>query len=154
MNIADKIIEANDDIVRKNGDDNAPDGYYTDDLGMWVELDIRQDKARFARYIFVRCRKLNEHLYYDPIELVLFNRHTEVMPTVNSILLLAKTPDMISVAQAIWVYNKLKETVPRLDRRKIKIAPGLAWDFDESEIIKIDDSYITVGGESDTRREI
>lgn len=150
VSLADKIIAANEDeITRRGRGDQAPEGYYTDDLGYWVEQDIRKDHARFAQYVAFRCRVLNPHIYYDPVEMVLFNRHTPIEPTTTSILLLAKCPNMITPAQAIWVYNKLKETAPRLDRNRVLVAPGLAWDFEKAELVKLTDKYYTVGGEED-----
>ena len=149
-NLADKIIQANEqEIIEKQSGDSAPEGYYTDDLGYWVEQDIRKHKERFARYVFVRCRKLNQHLYYDTIEMKLYNRHDEIEPKVADIVKLANLADMITPAQAIWVYNRLKDAVPRLDRSKLVVAPGLIWDFETSELI-LDDNYYSVGGENDT----
>ena len=150
MNLADRIIEANEnEVVRKIAGDQAPDGYYTDDMGEWVEQDIRKDKARFAEYVFMRCRRLNPHLYLDPEDLTVYNRHTEVLPEVNSILHLANIPEMITTAQAIWVYNKLKETVPRLDKNRIVVAPGLAWNIKESRLEELEGEYYTTGGSND-----
>ena len=149
-NLADKIIHANEqEVVEKRSGDQAPDGYYTDDLGYWVEQDIRKHKERFARYVFVRCRKLNQHLYYDTADMKLYNRHEEVEPKVADIVKLANLADMITPAQAIWVYNRLKDAVPRLDRSKLVVAPGLIWDFETAELI-LDDNYYSVGGENDT----
>ena len=149
-NLADKIIQANEqEIVEKQSGDAAPDGYYTDDLGYWVEQDIRKHKERFARYVFVRCRKLNPHLYYDTVEMKLYNRHDEIEPKVADIVKLANLADMITQAQAIWVYNRLNDAVPRLDRSKLVVAPGLIWDFETAELI-LDDNYYSVGGENDT----
>ena len=149
-NLADKIIQANEqEIIEKRSGDTAPEGFYTDDLGYWVEQDIRKHKARFARYVFVRCRKLNPHLYYDTIEMKLYNRHDEIEPKVADIVKLANLADMITPAQAIWVYNRLKDAVPRLDRSKLVVAPGLIWDFETAELI-LDDNYYSVGGENDT----
>lgn len=149
--LADLIIKADEESEqrRKGPGDTAPEGYYTDDLGYWVEQDIKKDKARFAQYVAFRCRILNPHIYWDPVELVLFNRHTPVEPTTTSILSLARVPDMITPAQAIWVYNKLKDTAPRLDRNRVLVAPGLAWDFKEARLVAIKGKYYTVGGEGD-----
>ena len=148
MDLADKIIQANEVIEKKDGD-SAPEGYYTDDLGQWVEQDIRKSPTKFARYVFVRCRKLNRHLYYDTIEMKLYNRHDTIEPTAKDILHLANLADMITTAQAVWVYDKLKETVPRLDRNRLVIADGLAWNFETSELEELGDDYYTVGGERD-----
>lgn len=149
-NIADKIIQANEqEIIEKQSGDKAPEGFYTDDMGMWVEQDIRKHKTKFARYVFVRCRKRNPHLYYDTEDMVVYNRHTVVEPKAQDILSLANLADMITTAQAIWVYNRLKETVPRLDRGRLVVAPGLAWNIKTSELEELDGEYYTVGGEKD-----
>jgi hypothetical protein len=79
----------------------------------------------------------------------LYNRHDEIEPTTKDILMLANLADMITPAQAIWVYNKLKETVPRLDKTRLVVAPGLAWNMETSELEDIYDDYYTVGGEKD-----
>lgn len=151
MDLADKIIQANEqEIVEKQAGDKAPEGYYTDDMGYWVEQNIRKDSAKFAKYVFFRCRRLNKHLYYDTDEMEVYNSHHKVEPTVKEILMLAKMPDMITPAQAIWVYNQLKETVPRLDKTRIVVAPGLAWNMETSELEELDGEYYTVGGEKDT----
>lgn len=147
-NLADKIIQANE-IIEKQEGDQAPEGYYTDDLGYWVEQDIRKDPTKFARYVFTRCRRRNKHLYYDTEDMKLYNRHDVVEPVPKDILMLANLADMITTAQAIWVYNKLKDTVPRLDRDMIVIAPGLAWNIETSELEELDGEYYTVGGEKD-----
>lgn len=145
--LADRIIEANEEEATR--DDLAPEGYYTDDMGYWVEQDIKANKARFAEYIFVRCRRLNPHLYWDPVELVLFNRHEVIEPTIADIIKLANTPDMITPAQAIWVYNKLRDTVPRLDRDRVLVAPGLAWNIKGGMLEEIKEKYYTVGGSNE-----
>lgn len=148
--LADKIIEANErEVIERHGGDAAPEGYYTDDLGMWVEQDIRKSPSRFAEYIFVRCRIRNRHLYYDPETLTLFNRHKVITSTRRDIIELANLPSMITPAQAIWVYNKLKETVPRLDRNRIVVAPGLAWNIERAELELLEGEYYTVGGEDE-----
>lgn len=145
--LADRIIEANEEEAAR--DDLAPEGYYTDDMGYWVEQDIKANKTRFAEYIFVRCRRLNPHLYWDPVELVLFNRHEVIEPTIADIIKLANTPDMITPAQAIWVYNKLRDTVPRLDRDRVLVAPGLAWNIKGGMLEEIKEKYYTVGGSNE-----
>ena len=149
-NIADKIIQANEqEVVEKQSGDQAPEGYYTDDMGYWVEQDIRKHKTKFAKYVFFRCRRLNKHLYYDTDEMKVYNRHDVVEPNPKDILMLANLADMITTAQAIWVYNRLKETVPRLDKTRLVVAPGLAWNIKTSELEELDGEYYTVGGEKD-----
>lgn len=145
MSLADKIIEANEqEFKEKRRGDQAPEGYYTDDLGQWVEQDIRKDKARFALYIFVRCRKLNPHLHLRD-DTHLFNSHTLISKHPNDIAELANIPETIATPTAVWVYNKLVETVPRLDKDFIEVAPGLLWDLPNQKLVERDKkTYTTV----------
>lgn len=145
MNLADKIIEANEqEYIEKQRGDSAPNGYYTDDLGQWVEQDIRKNKARFAEYIFVRCRKLNPHLHLRD-ETHLYNSHTLITKSPNDIAELANIPETIATPTAIWVYNKLVDTVPRLDKSMIEVAPGLLWNFEKQALVERDrKTYTTV----------
>lgn len=150
MSLADKIIQAEEDeVIRRGPDDQAPEGYYTDDMGYWVEEDIRKNKARFAEYIYLRCLRINQHLYMDPDDFTVYNRHKVILPEVSSIVELANIPEMITTAQAIWVYNKLKETVPRLDKNRIVVAPGLAWNIKEARLEELKGEYYTTGGSDD-----
>lgn len=145
MNLADKVIEANEqEVVEKKSGDTAPDGYYTDDLGLWVELDIRRQKVRFAEYILFRCKRLNPHLHIRD-GVVVYNGHNLVKDTPVDIAALADLPENISGPTAKWVYKRLLQDMPHLNRSMIEIAPGWLWDIDNSEIIKKDkNEYITV----------
>lgn len=140
--LADQVIQANE-IIEKTNNDKAPDGFYTDDLGWWVEQDIRKDKVRFARYIYTRCRKLNPHLHTRNNDL-LFNSHTLVNKNQNDIAELANIPETIPTPTAAWVYNRLLQTVPSLDRDRLVVTDGLVWNMETCEFEKWDkDEYIT-----------
>lgn len=138
------VIQAQEnETIEKQAGDKAPEGYYTDDLGWWVEQDIRKDKVRFARYIFTRCYKLNKHLHLRND--LLFNSHTLVNKHPNDIAELANLPEVLSVPTATWVYNKLVKTVPRLDPDRIVVTDGLVWNMETCEFEKWDkDDYTTV----------
>ena len=145
MNLADKVIEANEqEIVEKQSGDTAPDGYYTDDLGFWVEVDIRRKKVRFAEYILFRCKYLNPHLHIRD-EIALYNGHLLIRDNSVEVAALADLPENISGPTAKWVYKRLLHDMPHLNRSMIEIAPGWLWNLDNSEIIKKNkDEYITV----------
>ena len=143
--LAERVIQANEqEIVEKRSGDGAPDGYYTDDLGLWVEQDIRKDKMRFARYIYMRCKKINKHLHIRNNEL-LFNSHTLVNKHPNDISELANLPEILSVPIATWVYNRLIESVPHLDPDRIVITDSLIWNMETCEFEDWSkDDYTTV----------
>lgn len=136
MNLADKVIQANEqEIIEKQSGDGAPEGYYTDDLGFWVEQDIRRHKAKFAEYVCFRCKKLNPGLHtrdglrlYDGPKLI---RNDPLV-----IASLARLPESIPKPTANWVFDELFRWAPKLNRSKIEISPGWMWDLEKQEIIK------------------
>lgn len=132
-NLADRVIQANEqEIVEKERGDQAPEGYYTDDLGFWVEQDIRRKKQRFAEYVYFRCRKLNPHLHLRGD--LLFNSHTLINKHPNDIAELAQLPETITYPAAAWVYNKLITIAPPLDESRILVADGLVWNMETCEL--------------------
>lgn len=138
MSLADKVIEANEyEIVEKANNDSAPEGFYTDDLGFWVKQDIRSKKIEFANYVLFRCKYLNPRLNVrDAIRL--FNNSSLVKNTQSDIASLADLPENIPSSISLWVYKKLLEDSPNLDRSKIEIKPGWVWDLERCIIIKED----------------
>ena len=140
MDLADKVIQANEmEIIEKEATDTAPENLYTDDLGYWVEQDIRRHKHKFARYVLFRCRLLNDDLNIRN-GTMLFKGHKLVYPNPVDIASLADLPEVISKPTAVWVYKRLFEESPHLDRRKLEIAPGWVWDLDKQDIIKVEDN--------------
>lgn len=137
MSIADELValQESDSPHYKGKNDSAPDGYYTDDMGYWVEQNIKQDKARFAEYILYRCIRLHPDIYQYKGDL--YVRHTLITPTPKSIVALADTPEMVSSAQAIWVYNRLMAEAPELDLTRIRVASNAVWDFETCELEEI-----------------
>lgn len=142
MSVADELIalqEANSPHY-KSAVDSAPEGYYTDDMGYWVEQNIRQDKARFAEYILYRCYRLHQDIYTYRGDL--YQGHTMLHPTVRSIVALADTPELITTAQAIWVYNRIKRDASELDLSRLIVGRNAVWDFEAAELIEESDDGI------------
>ena len=132
MNLAEQIIEANTQEHSRASNDTAPEGYYTDDMGYWVEQDIRKDKEKFAKYILYRCLRNNDEIYKWRGEL--YNGHNILTPTPQCIIGLADVCDMITPAQAIWVYNRLLEIAQELDEDKIRVSADAYWDMNASKL--------------------
>ena len=148
MDLADKIIEANGyEHVDKTQGDDAPEGYYTDDMGYWVEQDLQKNRERYAEFILFRCRNLNPGLHTRLNRTTLFNGNERIHPTAQDIIALANTPYSVTTAQAIWVHKQLKSLVPELDRTKVLVAPDIAWDFEKQKLIDLrGKKYITTDG--------
>lgn len=144
MGLADQVIQANEDerfeqeLIGKRTGDTAPEGFYTDDLGLWVEQDIRRKAVRFAEYILFRCQYLGKKTLMKT-DHALYHERRMVSPVPKQIAYIADLPESIPTATAVWVYKRLFEWAPKLNRRKITICPGLIWDFDTMELIEVID---------------
>ena len=117
---------------------SVPDGYHVDDLGYWVEDDLKEDKSRYAEYLLFRIRKLHPNIYirYG----ILYCGHTVLTGAVSEILKLVDLPNAsVKGGQAAWIFNRLMETAPEIDESKIIIGPGAYWDFDKAEICDLRD---------------
>lgn len=142
MDLASKVIQANEDerieqeIIKKRATDGAPEGYYTDDLGFWVEQDIKRKEVRYAEYILFRCRYLNKNIHTREGGF-LYVGHILVSPTSASIANLADVPSRLPTAIVVWVHKRLSRDSPRLSKSKIEIRPGVLWDFNRQRLIKL-----------------
>lgn len=152
MDLAERVILANkeaeieqeQDIINKYYNDFAPEGYYTDDLGFWVEQDIRKHKSRFADYVLFRCRYINHNLNVRDSEF-LYNGNRLIYPNANGVSRLADLPEKITEPIAAWVYKRLCQTSPRFNSRRIEILPGVLWDYDKLDIVEMSNKkYKTV----------
>lgn len=145
IDIASHIIEQNES---RPGD--APEGYYLDDLGYYVENGIRESKVRMAEYVLFRILKLHRNLYLSDGEL--FCGHTPVTCDQATILMLADSPNIsVNGAQAAWIYNRLKDISPEVDSSRIKVSPNLVWDFEKGDLIGMTD-IVTVKDNYDPRK--
>lgn len=142
MDLASKVIQANEDerieqeIIKKRATDGAPEGYYTDDLGFWVEQDIKRKEVRYAEYILFRCRYLNKNIHTREGGF-LYAGHILVSPTSASIANLADVPSRLPTAIVVWVHKRLSRDSPRLSKSKIEIYPGALWDFNRQRLVKL-----------------
>lgn len=141
MDLASKVIQANEDeiereVIRKKRGDGAPEGYYTDDLGFWVEQDIRRKDVRFAEYVLFRCQYLNKDLHIRDGEF-LYAGHKLIFPTSTAIADLADLPGKLPPAIVIWVHKRLLQYSPTLSNKRIQIKPGFLWDFEKGDFVEI-----------------
>lgn len=150
MDLASKVIQANEDerieqeIIAKRSTDGAPDGYYTDDLGFWVEQDIKRRETRYAEYILFRCLYLNKNLHIREGDILCVG-HNIVFPTSAGIASLADLPSQLPSSIVLWVHKRLCNSVPKLNESKIEIAPGLLWDYNKGDLVELPKkSYKTI----------
>lgn len=129
--LADKII-SQQDMETPLG--FIPEGYYVDDMGYLVETDIRKDKARYAEYLLTRI--INKHPNIFWCDGILFHDWTIFRFSKKSIIEMIDLPTVsINDAQAVWIYNRLKEYAPALNDRYIEVCRGKVWDKRQCKLI-------------------
>lgn len=131
--LADAVIRQQNRQASPGG---VPDGYYLDDLGYWVENDIRSNKQRYAEYLLFRIVKLHPNIYMRYGQLYCGHRH--LTGSIDEMLKLVDLPWVsIRAGQAAWIFNRLKEMAPEIDESKIIISSDAYWDFDKAEILDL-----------------
>ena len=134
-NLADAVIRQQN---RQPQDNGVPHGYHTDDLGYWVENNIREDRGRYAEYLLFRIKKLHPNIYIRYGQL--YCGHKVLTGSADEMLRLIDMPHAsIKAGQAAWIYNRLMETAPEIDEGKIIIGPDIYWDVDKAEICDLSD---------------
>lgn len=131
--------------------DSAPIGFHTDDLGYWVEDEIQKNELRFAQYLLFRIRKTSPSIY--KIDDWLFHEH-ELLDrgNVEQVLSLVHSPGVkITKSIAVWLYDKLYEAAPYLERRYIVISEKYIFDTYIGIAISIDNFKMSFVTQSDSR---
>lgn len=144
INLADAIIRQNE----RSPSGNTPEGYYQDDMGYLVELNLAENKARYAEYLLFRILRRHPNLYMRYGRL--YCGHRLLSGSTQEVLELADSPDArCRAGQAAWIFNRLRELAPEIDETKILVAPGLYWDTDKAELCNLDEltKVTTVKGE-------
>lgn len=114
--------------MEHSGGGFVPAGFHTDDLGYWVEDDIQKDESRLAQYLLFRIRKTSPSVY--KIDDWMFHEH-ELLErgNVDQMLSLIRSPKIkITKSIAIWLYDKLYEVAPYLERRYMIVSDRYIFD--------------------------
>lgn len=129
MSIADEIIRQSNRAPVST----APEGYYEDDLGYWVENNIDQDLAKYAQYLLFRILKKHNNIYIRYGQL--YCGHRALSGTAQDVLELVDLPTArCRAGQAAWIFNRLRELSPEIDETKIRVSVDAYWDMDAAEL--------------------
>lgn len=129
----------------------VPAGFHVDDLGYWVEDDIQKNESRLAQYLLFRIRKTSPSVY--KIDDWLFHEH-ELLDrgNVDQVLSLIHSPGIkITKSIAVWLYDKLYESAPYLERRYIVISEKYIFDTHMGIAVSIDNFKSSFVTQSDSR---
>lgn len=119
MNLADKIIQANEEEERYN---NGPE---LDDIGF--PLPKPQTKKAHCEYLTARLLYLNQRMYQYNGHLWL-NEHT-IPETKESYYKLAKYPKPIKDHENAYIWVRVRDIIPTLDPDVIAVLPDLTFNM-------------------------
>lgn len=123
MNLADKVIEANEYH-------EEPEGPKLDDIGF--PLPKPDTEKAWCNYLTARILYLNPRMYLH--EGILWLEDWPIPETAASYYKLAKYPSKIKDHQVNYVWTKLKEVVPVLDTDVIAILPDMTFNMRTGEV--------------------
>lgn len=124
MNLADKVIEAND---YKQNINSGPE---LDDIGF--PLPKPDTEKAWCEYLTARILYLNQRMYLHHNTLWIDN--VPISETKNNYYRLAKYPKAISDPESQYVWRRLKEVVPRLDPDVIAVLPDMTFNMKTGEV--------------------
>lgn len=119
MNLADKVIEANE-AENSSAEPTTP---LVDDIGF--PLPKPDTERAWCEYLTARILYLNNRMYKH--QGLLWIQDNIVRENKNTYYILAKYPKQITDPECQYIWRRLKELVPELDTDKISVLPG--WTF-------------------------
>lgn len=138
-NLADKVIQANEEIKQK------PEGPELDDIG-FPYPKVRNEKT-MCEYLTARIIYLNKEIYQYQGLLWVHNRI--IKETKDSYYTMAKYPRKISDPENRYVWRRLKELVPTLNTDKVEVLPGVTFNMVTGEVKFEDVRTISSWGEEE-----
>ena len=125
MALVDKALKSKKEKVKLKSVEFKGESEY-DELGLKVQ--------NTSDYIVARILKLHPGLYTDDDRRILYQGNNGILQNQANLYRLSRYKKSIpsNFQQIVWL--RLLDLVPVLDKNKIIIAPGLAWDKERGEI--------------------
>lgn len=141
------ILQSRDNQIKRERGESVEEEYsFTDELGITITIPIKKmDDRQLGIYIAYRASKRNKDIYVDPDDGKIHQGHNPV-PIVedrNNLLRLSASSYTRPGATA-YAWEFLPYMLPKLDRSKIVIMPGLLFDRDTGEIIRTEGNELTI----------
>lgn len=142
--IEEAILQSQDNQIKR---EKAKSEYiFTDELGITITIPVKKmDDRQLGIYLAYRVFKKNKDVYLDPDDGGIHQGHNP-MPIVedkqNLLRLSASSYTRPGATAYAWEF--LPYMVPKLDRSKIVIMPGLLFDKETGEIINTDGKELTI----------
>lgn len=138
------ILQSQDNQIKR---EKANSEYiFTDELGITITIPVKQmDDRQLGIYLAYRVFKKNKDVYLDPDDGGIHQGHNP-LPIAedkqNLLRLSASSYTRPGATSYAWEF--LPSFVPKLDRSKLVIMPGLLFDKETGEIIETDGKELTI----------
>lgn len=142
--IEDAILQSQDNQIKR---EKAKSEYiFTDELGITITIPIKQmDDRQLGIYLAYRVFKRNKDVYLDPDDGGIHKGHDPVpIPEDKQNLLKLAASSYTRPGATAYAWEFLPYMVPKLDRSKLVIMPGLLFDKETGELINTDGKELTI----------
>ena len=142
--LEDAILQSQDNQIKR---EKANSEYiFTDELGITITIPVKQmDDRQLGIYLAYRVFKKNKDVYLDPEDGGIHQEHNPLPIVENKQNLLRLSASSYSRPGATaYAWEFLRSFVPKLDRSKLVIMPGLLFDKETGEIIETDGKELTI----------
>lgn len=138
------ILQSQDNQIKR---EKANSEYvFTDELGITITKPIRlMDDSILGFYLAYRVLKKNKNVYVDPDDGDIHQGHNPLpVQEDKSTLLRLAASSYTRPGATVYAWEYLHEMLPKLDRSKLVIMPGLLFDRETGALIKTDGKELTV----------
>lgn len=138
------ILQSQDNQIKR---EKAKSEYiFTDELGITITIPVKQmDDRQLGIYLAYRVFKKNKDVYLDPDDGGIHQGHNPMPITEDKQNLLRLSASSYTRPGATaYAWEFLPSFVPKLDRSKIVIMPGLLFDKETGELINTDGKELTI----------
>lgn len=142
--LEDAILQSQDNQIKR---EKANSEYiFTDELGITITIPVKQmDDRQLGIYLAYRVFKRNKDVYLDPDDGWIHQGHNPFPITEDKQNLLRLSASSYTRPGATaYAWEFLPSFVPKLDRSKLVIMPGLLFDKETGEIIETDGKELTI----------
>lgn len=138
------ILQSQDNQIKR---EKAKSEYiFTDELGITITKPVREmDDTTLGFYLAYRVLKKSKYVYVDPDDGCIHQGHNPIpLQEDKQTLLKLAAASYTRPGATVYAWEYLHEMLPKLDRSKLVIMPGLLFDRETGALIKTDGKELTV----------
>lgn len=138
------ILQSQDNQIKR---EKANSQYiFTDELGITITKPVREmDDTTLGFYLAYRVYKKNNDVYVDPDDGGIHQGHNPMqLQEDKQTLLKLAAASYTRPGATVYAWEYLHEMLPKLDRSKLVVMPGLLFDKETGALIKTDGKELTV----------